>query len=53
VGKPEGKRPLGRSKWDGWIILRWILEGFLCILFVNMFNSAGFIFQNFVKHEFF
>jgi hypothetical protein len=23
VGKPEGKRPLGRPRW---IILRWILE---------------------------
>jgi hypothetical protein len=27
MGKPEGKRPLGRPRrrW-GWIILRWILE---------------------------
>jgi hypothetical protein len=24
VGKTEGKRPLGRSKVGGWIILRWI-----------------------------
>jgi hypothetical protein len=30
VGKPEGKRPLGRPRLDGRIILRWIsrkLEG--------------------------
>jgi hypothetical protein len=26
VGKPEGKRPLGRPKVGGWIILGWILE---------------------------
>jgi hypothetical protein len=26
VGKPEGKRPLGRPKRRWWIILRWILE---------------------------
>jgi hypothetical protein len=26
VGKPEGKRPLGRQGVDGWIILGWILE---------------------------
>jgi hypothetical protein len=25
VGKPEGKRPLGRPKVGGWIILEWIL----------------------------
>jgi hypothetical protein len=25
VGKPEGKRPLGRPR-CGWIILKWILE---------------------------
>jgi hypothetical protein len=25
VGKPEGKRPLGRPR-HGWIILGWILE---------------------------
>jgi len=24
LGKPEGKRPLGRSRVDGGIILRWI-----------------------------
>ena len=24
VGKPEGKRPLGRPSVDGWIILGWI-----------------------------
>ena len=24
VGKPEGKRPLGRLGVDGWIILGWI-----------------------------
>ena len=24
VGKPEGKRPLGRPRLDGWIILGWI-----------------------------
>ena len=24
VGKPEGKRPLGRPRLDGRIILRWI-----------------------------
>jgi hypothetical protein len=23
VGKPEGKRPLGRSSIGGWITLRW------------------------------
>jgi hypothetical protein len=26
VGKPEGKRPLGRPRHRGWIILGWILE---------------------------
>jgi hypothetical protein len=26
VGKPEGKRPLGRKDVGGWIILKWILE---------------------------
>jgi hypothetical protein len=26
VGKPEGKRPLGRPDVGGWIILGWILE---------------------------
>jgi hypothetical protein len=26
VGKPEGKRSLGRTRLGGWIILRWILE---------------------------
>jgi hypothetical protein len=26
VGKPEGKRPLGRPRLGGWIILGWILE---------------------------
>jgi len=24
LGKPEGKRPLGRPRVDGWIILGWI-----------------------------
>jgi hypothetical protein len=26
VGKPEGKRSLGRPRLGGWIILGWILE---------------------------
>ena len=26
VGKPEGKRPLGRCRYDGRIILRWIFR---------------------------
>jgi hypothetical protein len=26
VGKPEGKRPLGRPRLRRWIVLRWILE---------------------------
>jgi hypothetical protein len=26
VGKPEGKRPLGRPDIGGWMILGWILE---------------------------
>jgi hypothetical protein len=26
VGKPEGKRPLGRPRLDGMIILRWIFR---------------------------
>jgi len=26
VGKSEGKRPLGRSRYDGRIILRWIFR---------------------------
>ena len=26
VGKPEGKRPMGRPKADGRIILRWIFR---------------------------
>jgi hypothetical protein len=26
VGKPEGKRPLGRQNVGAWIILRYILE---------------------------
>jgi hypothetical protein len=26
VGKPEGKRPLGRPRRSGRIIIRWILE---------------------------
>jgi hypothetical protein len=26
VGKPEGKRPLGRPRLHRWIILKWILE---------------------------
>jgi hypothetical protein len=26
VGKPEGKRQLGRPNIGGWIILGWILE---------------------------
>jgi len=24
LGKPEGRRPLGRPRLDGWIILGWI-----------------------------
>jgi hypothetical protein len=27
VGKPEGRRPLGRQDIGGWIILIFILEG--------------------------
>jgi hypothetical protein len=26
VGKPEGKRRLGRQDVDGWTTLKWILE---------------------------
>jgi hypothetical protein len=26
VGKPEGKRPLGRQNIGGWIILKWFLD---------------------------
>jgi hypothetical protein len=26
VGKPEGKRPLGRPRCSWWIIVRWVLE---------------------------
>jgi hypothetical protein len=26
VGKPEGRRPLGRPRLGGWTILKWILE---------------------------
>jgi hypothetical protein len=26
VGRPEGKRPLGRSRRRGWTILKWILD---------------------------
>jgi hypothetical protein len=26
VGKPEGKKTLGRPRHGGWIILGWILE---------------------------
>jgi hypothetical protein len=26
VGKPEGKRPVGRPNLSGWTILKWILE---------------------------
>jgi hypothetical protein len=26
VGKPEGKRPPGRPRRSGWIILKWILD---------------------------
>jgi hypothetical protein len=26
VGRPKGKRPLGRSRQDGWIILKLISE---------------------------
>jgi len=26
LGKPEGKRPLGRPRRDGMIILKWILK---------------------------
>jgi hypothetical protein len=26
VGKPEGKRPVGKPRRSGWIILGWILE---------------------------
>jgi hypothetical protein len=26
VGKPEGKRPLGRPRCRWWILLKWILE---------------------------
>jgi hypothetical protein len=26
VGKPEGKRPLGRPRRRWWIILKWILK---------------------------
>jgi hypothetical protein len=26
LGKPEGKRPLGRENVDEWIILKWISE---------------------------
>jgi hypothetical protein len=26
VGKPEGKRPLGRPRRGGWTIIKWILE---------------------------
>jgi hypothetical protein len=28
VGKPEGRRPLGRPRLDGRIILKWIFERF-------------------------
>jgi hypothetical protein len=26
VGKPEGKRPLGKPNWKGRIMLRWIFR---------------------------
>jgi hypothetical protein len=39
ASNPEGKRPLGRPRLGGWLILKWILErwdevmwtGFLCL----------------------
>jgi hypothetical protein len=30
IGKPEGKKPLGRPRIDGRIILKWILKGIGC-----------------------
>jgi hypothetical protein len=37
MGKPEGKRPVGRLEIGGKIILKWILEGYDSVV------SAGFI----------
>jgi hypothetical protein len=27
LGKPEGKKPLGKPRLGGWIILKWVLDG--------------------------
>ena len=37
VGKPEGKRPLGRLGVDGWIILGWISRRW----YVGMWTGLG------------
>ena len=37
VGKPEGKRPLGRPRRRGWIILGWICRR--CV--VGMWTGLG------------
>jgi hypothetical protein len=36
VGKPEGKRPLGRPDVDGWIILGWILERWYGLMWTGL-----------------
>ena len=37
VGRSEGKRPLGRSRLDGWIILGWICRRWV----VGMWTGLG------------
>jgi hypothetical protein len=36
VGKPEGKRPLGRPRCNGWIILGWILERWDVVMWTGL-----------------
>jgi hypothetical protein len=49
VGKPEGKRPLGRPRVGGRIILRWILERYdgvvwTGLIFVGIGASGGLLY---------
>jgi hypothetical protein len=36
VGKPEAKRPLGRPRLGGWIILGWILERWAGVMWTEL-----------------
>jgi hypothetical protein len=41
VGKPEGKRLLGRQDVGGWIIFRWILEIWTGLVWLRIGTNGG------------